>query len=193
MTPTEQLESQARQREMIRRAHPSLEEMAAYSCGDLSPAQDDLIAEHLSLCEECTILLVYGVAEAPAGSPAAELSQAETGAAWDEFRARLRAEVPEAGSPLVAPLDIDEEIERLYDEIIAMSQAEGASEDPTARDGIEQAYTRLRKLQEVSAERFRVAFEASLRVHLDAGQKVLARSRALRAKLENLAASDPAA
>ncbi len=93
----------------------------------------------------------------------------------------------------VEPLDLDAEIDRLYDEIIALTR-QGPATSGSARDEeIERAYARLQELQAVEAKRFREWFEASLEMPIDAGESILARARALREELENLTSSDPAA
>lgn len=91
----------------------------------------------------------------------------------------------------VEAVTIEEEIERLYDKIIALSSHEG--ESAACNEEIESAYARLLELQTAEAELFREWFESSLAMPIDAGKQILARASALREKLEDLASSDPAA
>lgn len=91
---------------------------------------------------------------------------------------------------VAAPPMIEEEIERLYDKIIALSKnAEPGSALDTE---IDRAYARLLELQTAEAQKFREHFEASLDMPINAGAQILARARALREELEDLTASDTA-
>ncbi len=89
------------------------------------------------------------------------------------------------------PLEIENQIEGLYDEIIALT--EHPASRPNRNEEIESAYARLRVLQQAEAEQFRKRFEAGLKMPIDAGEKILARARTLRKELEDLASSDAAA
>jgi len=97
---------------------------------------------------------------------------------------QLRAEPAES-------VAIEDQIESLYDRIIVLSREE--PKDESTRNEIERAYARLLELQAAEAKQFRERFEASLDMPIDAGEQILARARALRAKLEGLASSDTAA
>src|SRR5215213_1808026 len=85
---------------------------------------------------------------------------------------------------------IDEQIEHLYDKLIALAQQQPAENGVPSDEEIERCYDRLLKLQTAAAERFRKQFEASLAMPIDAGANVLSRVRALKGELEDLAASD---
>jgi serine/threonine protein kinase len=92
-----------------------------------------------------------------------------------------------AGAPAAA--EIDAEIERLYDQIIHLS--EESTMDRSMRDKeVEGAFARLLELQAAEADRFRERFEASLEMPIDAGEQILTRARRLREELEDLAARD---
>jgi hypothetical protein len=99
-----------------------------------------------------------------------------------------------ASGSLRSPAEIcspEDEIERLYDEIIVLTgeRTEGGRAD---EGKIERCYARLRELQTAAARDFRAQFEASLAMPIDAGREILARARALREELEDLAARDAA-
>ncbi len=85
---------------------------------------------------------------------------------------------------------IDEQIEHLYDKLIALAQQQPAEDGLPPDEEIERYYDRLLELQTAAAERFRKQFEASLAMPIDAGANVLARIRALKGELEDLASSD---
>jgi hypothetical protein len=99
---------------------------------------------------------------------------------------------PAAAEP-VGQGSIEEQIDVLYDEIIALTETGQAGEEKHREQEIERAYARLRELQEAEAREFRERFEASLEVPIDAGDQILGRARALRKELEDLATSNPAA
>ena len=88
--------------------------------------------------------------------------------------------------------DIDEQIEHLYDKLIALAQQQPAEDGSLPDEEVERCYNRLLELQTAEAERFREQFEASLAMPIDAGAQVLGRIRALREELEDLASSDAA-
>lgn len=90
------------------------------------------------------------------------------------------------------PLDIQREIERLYDAIIALTR-ESLMADPSRDEAIERSYAKLLELQRSEAERFRQHFEESLAMPVDAGENILSRVRLLREELENSPPADPAA
>lgn len=86
---------------------------------------------------------------------------------------------------------VEDQIEHLYDEIIALTDREDLTS--SERDNqIKRAYARLHELQTAEAAIFRERFEASLDMPIDAGARILARTRTLRGELEDLTASDPA-
>lgn len=108
-----------------------------------------------------------------------------------ELEAIIEGRGPESRARASEPRNAEEQIERLYDEIIALAQEKPATGGSNRDEEIERAYGRLLKLQEAEAERFRDGFEASLGMPVDAGQKILARVHALREELEDLASADP--
>jgi len=85
----------------------------------------------------------------------------------------------------------EDKIERLYDEIIALVHAQGVNGQPHDEE-IKRLYLSLRELQTKAAQEFRMRFDASLAMPIDAGEHILERTRALREELEDLAASDAA-
>jgi hypothetical protein len=84
---------------------------------------------------------------------------------------------------------VEDEIERLYDEIVSLIRDRSAE---AASPALERAYARLIELQTAEAEQFRQRFEQSLEMPIDAGERILARARELREELEDLATSDAA-
>jgi hypothetical protein len=99
---------------------------------------------------------------------------------------------PAGPPPRTDEASLEDEIERLYDEILALVHEQTADGQPRDEE-IERAYARLRELQAAEAREFRARFEASLAMPIDAGKQILERARALRAELEDLASADPAA
>lgn len=91
-----------------------------------------------------------------------------------------------------AASNVEEQIEHLYDEIIALTRQSAPGEEAKLSSKLARAYSRLLELQATAAKDYRNRFEASLQMPLDAGKKLLARARTLRAELEDLASSDPA-
>lgn len=70
-------------------AHPSLDEIAAYHAGTLSPAEEARVQDHLVACRRCTAVLLERdelAREIEASAPAAPGEDAE---AWEALRARL--------------------------------------------------------------------------------------------------------
>lgn len=100
---------------------------------------------------------------------------------------------PNSSSTKFETLQPEAQIERLYTEIIALSQEEDREGSRTRSKEIEQAYERLRELQGAAAASFLEQFEASLHMPVDAGDRILADARRLRRELEDLASSDSAA
>jgi RNA polymerase sigma factor (sigma-70 family) len=88
--------------------------------------------------------------------------------------------------------DVEEQIDDLYDKLIALAQQQPTEDGALPDEEVERCYDRLLELQTVEAERFREQFEASLAMPIDAGAQVLARIRALKEELEDLASSDAA-
>jgi putative zinc finger protein len=79
-------------REELRGAeHPSTSRLIAYHRGELPPAEEATVMEHLSLCEECAAL-VLDAAEFFADDDEEEATPADLEASWQE----LRAETPRA-------------------------------------------------------------------------------------------------
>ncbi len=86
--------------------------------------------------------------------------------------------------------DIEEQIEHLYDKLIALARQQPAEDGALPDEEVERCYDRLLELQTAEAERFREQFEATLAMPIDTGAKVLARIRALK---EDLTSADAAA
>lgn len=91
-----------------------------------------------------------------------------------------------------AHLEAEEQIEDLYDKLIALAQQPAANQS-LLDDEIERSYARLRELQTAEARRFREQFETSLAMPIDAGAEILTRIRALKEELEDLASANAAA
>jgi hypothetical protein len=70
-------------------SHPSLENLTACHAGELTPAAEEEIQEHLATCRHCTGLLLDLPAflDAPAG--ALDSGDAEPDASWQEIREHL--------------------------------------------------------------------------------------------------------
>lgn len=88
--------------------------------------------------------------------------------------------------------DVDEQIEHLYDKLIALAQKRPAEDGALPDEEVERCYDRLLELQTAEAKRFREQFEASLAMPVDAGAQALAHLRALKEELEDLTSSDAA-
>jgi hypothetical protein len=75
--------------------HPSPDELLAYQRHGLSPAGEDRIQEHLSLCPDC-IGVILNLESFPEVEPMAErrLPAARIAAAWDEFREKAGTSPP---------------------------------------------------------------------------------------------------
>jgi putative zinc finger protein len=97
-------------REELRGAeHPSTSRLIAYYRGEIPPPEAAVIAEHLSLCEECTSIAL-DAAEFFADDDEEEATPADLEASWQELRAATpRAEerppspVPVRSPPLKIP------------------------------------------------------------------------------------------
>lgn len=102
---------------------------------------------------------------------------------------RIIGDRPESMADRLEPYlqNVEDQIEDLYEEIIAL-----AHEEPAEAPMLERAYARLRELQMAEARQYREWFEASLNMPIDAGDRILARARTLREELEDTASSDPA-
>jgi len=73
-------------------AHPSPETLTAYHAGELVPAAEDEVQEHLAVCRHCARLLLDlpGFLETPAATAAGlERLDAEDDASWQAIQARL--------------------------------------------------------------------------------------------------------
>lgn len=131
-------------------------------------------------------LLTYLLAKDPADRPP---SAAAVVREIESISGHRRPDLPESEDPW----EVEREIERLYDHIIALTREQPLA-DTSARDAeIERSYAKLLELQTKEAERFRLRFEESLDMPIDAGEKILSRLRALREELEDSASQDPAA
>jgi len=94
-----ELASEARQRQGPG-AHPSPETLTAYHRGELTPAAEEGVQEHLAVCRHCARLLLDlpSFLEAPdAALETADAAAAE--ASWREIRARLPGTSEPAGRP----------------------------------------------------------------------------------------------
>ncbi len=94
-----------------------------------------------------------------------------------EYRAEAVANAP----------DLETEIDSAYGAIADLSHLPATLERETQ---VEQTFARLRELQRREAEQFRQQFEDNLMLPLDAGERILGRSRNLRKQLEDLAVPD---
>jgi len=83
-----------------------------------------------------------------------------------------------------------DEIGALYDELAVLTSDANAESDSGLQQRIDAAWSRLRELQEVEAERFQEEFEERLSMPIDAGAQILARARELRRELEDLTSPD---
>ncbi len=82
-------------------SHPGTEELAAYSAGRLTPAQEDRVQEHLSLCRDCTVQVVDVAQLAATATTEAELGDAQVEALWRRLVTDLNA--PPAAGRWTAP------------------------------------------------------------------------------------------
>jgi hypothetical protein len=83
--------------------HPSTSQLIAYHRGEIPPEEVPAIREHLSLCKECTAL-VLDAAEFFANDE--EAAPADLEASWQEFRAATRAEERPPSPVLYPPTSI---------------------------------------------------------------------------------------
>ncbi|HTG35660.1 MAG TPA: zf-HC2 domain-containing protein [Thermoanaerobaculia bacterium] len=83
--------------------HPSASRLIAYHRGEIPPAEVAAIREHLSLCKECTALVLDAV-EFFADDE--EAAPADLEASWQEFRAATRAEERPPSPVLYPPTSI---------------------------------------------------------------------------------------
>jgi Putative zinc-finger len=83
-----------------RNLHPTADELAAYHAGELPPAEEDAIQEHLLGCRECTDLLL-ALDELHRPEEGEPVPAGELDAVWEGLQARLppREEIP-APAPL---------------------------------------------------------------------------------------------
>ncbi|HEV7669018.1 MAG TPA: hypothetical protein VGS22_10870 [Thermoanaerobaculia bacterium] len=169
----------------LNQAHCSLVELEAYHRQLLAPEEHDAVADHLALCENCSVLLLYAVIAPDHHEPnlGREEEAAEIKGAWSRFCASL-----ESGT---GSSDLEEQIDRCYAEVIALTRSP-MPQTPEDRERIGRAFSRLRTLQSREAAGFRRQFESNLKMPLDAGAKIIARAGTLREKLEDLAAADVA-
>lgn len=100
--------------------------------------------------------------------------------------------VPEEPGMTERP-DVNPTIERLYDRIISLAEQQPSSEDAAHDEELARCYVQLGLLQAAEARAFRADFEASLAMPVDAGKEIIARAKALRRELEDLASPDTAA
>jgi protein kinase-like protein/putative zinc finger protein len=139
---------------------------------EIDPALSDLLTRLLS--------------KEPADRP---LSAAEVVKAIEAALGHRSAQSAPLGSE---DLDLEGQIESLYDKLIDLAQQQPADHGALEKE-IERHYDRLLELQAAEAERFREQFEAGLTMPIDAGAEILDRIRALKEELEDLAPADTAA
>jgi hypothetical protein len=86
-------------------AHPSLERLTAFHAGELDPAAEDEVQDHLAVCRHCTGLLLDLPAflETPAGAAGATGDEGDDGgepdAEWQAIRGRLPGPLGPSGHP----------------------------------------------------------------------------------------------
>ncbi len=73
------------------RTHPSLEDLEAYHRGRLDAESHEQVLDHLSECQDCTILLLYGVIEPEGNGRERALREIQVEEAWNRLRPRLSA------------------------------------------------------------------------------------------------------
>jgi hypothetical protein len=88
-------------------------------------------------------------------------------------------------TPVGPDLDLNSEVDRVYDEIQALSERP-ATDD--CRQKIELALERLKDLQHQEANEFQLRLESRLKLPLGASQRFLERAEDLRMRLEDLIA-----
>ncbi len=146
------------------------------------------MADHLALCENCSVLLLYAVVATDHPDEIQLNSrdeEAEVKGAWRTLCSRLALGTESPGGS-----DLEAEIDRCYAEILDLTRSSRStgSEMPGR---IDRAFSRLRTLQHREAVGFRQLFESNLKMPPDAGARIIiARAGALREKLEDLVASD---
>jgi len=90
-------------------------------------------------------------------------------------------------SPGAADFDLQSQIDAAYRAIGTLNKM---PKTPAREKQIKLAFSRLRELQHREAELFQQQFEKNLRMPINAGAKILDRSRVLRMQLEDLASPD---
>lgn len=81
--------------------HPSAEDLVDYHAGILQPEVEDRLQEHLSVCSECTqLLLDLPAFSRPGGEEGPSLSKADLTEAWERMRHRfsMGKETPTPGT-----------------------------------------------------------------------------------------------
>ena len=100
------LRNLAEQKRRTLTSHPSPQELAAYHAGELPPEAEARILDHLSICPECSDLLLdlSGIADLkpPEGMP--ELTDEQVEQDWQALRAKMRKEEPERAPAPVVPI-----------------------------------------------------------------------------------------
>jgi len=73
------------------RTHPSLEDLEAYHRGSLDAESHERVLDHLSECQDCTILLLYGIIEPEGNGQEPALREIRVEEAWARLRPGLSA------------------------------------------------------------------------------------------------------
>lgn len=80
------------ERRALLREHCALDLLQAYHDGKLGDERRDAVAEHLAVCEDCTILLLYGViAASPTWAPEMEICETDIEHDWTRLEPQLKS------------------------------------------------------------------------------------------------------
>ncbi len=111
-----------------------------------------------------------------------------------ELEVLTNGSVPSSvGGEIVESRSVEEQIEGLYDEIIALTR-EASADDLSCGEEIDRKWAHLLELQQAEAAQFRERFETGLNMPIDAGQQILDRAAVLREEVADLiSANRPAA
>lgn len=74
------------------RSHPAFGELEAYHRGGLDAESQEWILDHVAECQDCAILLLYGIIEVDRNGEEGVLRDARIEDAWDRLRPRLSTE-----------------------------------------------------------------------------------------------------
>lgn len=96
----------AEQKRRALTSHPTPQELAAYHAGELPPEAEARILDHLSICPECSDLLLdlsgFADLKPPEGVP--ELTDAQVEQDWQKLRAKMGQREPERAPAPVVPI-----------------------------------------------------------------------------------------